>query len=65
MLQRCNHTRNEEPCFKMSHAFLQSEDVSETGTTHEEEVNDFGIGTLVLAMALGTVSRIYITSLTG
>lgn len=51
----------------MSSAFLQSEeDVSESGATHEEEeVNDFGIGTLVLAMALGTVSRIYITSFTG
>lgn len=31
----------------------------------EEERNDFGIGTLVLAMALGTVSRMYITHMTG
>lgn len=30
-----------------------------------EGINDFGIGTLVLAMALGTVSRMYITHITG
>lgn len=49
----------------MAFAFIQNEDTSESEATHEEEVNDFGIGTLVLAMALGNVSRIYITSLTG
>lgn len=53
----------------MSSMFLLSEEgasseESDSGHDHEE-VNDFGIGTVVLAMALGTVSRMYITHITG
>lgn len=40
--------------------------IGEEGDTQgHEAINDFGIGTLVLAMALGTVSRMYITHITG
>lgn len=48
--------------------FLLSEEggAEEGDEAHDhEEVNDFGIGTVVLAMALGTVSRMYITHITG
>lgn len=52
-----------------SNMFLLSEEggAEEGDDAHHdhEEVNDFGIGTVVLAMALGTVSRMYITHVTG
>lgn len=49
---------------------LLSEEASSTEDSHEgaegvHDNNDFGIGTLVLAMALGTLSRMYITHMTG
>lgn len=54
----------------MSSMFLLSEEGAsaeegDDGHHDHEEVNDFGIGTVVLAMALGTVSRMYITHITG
>lgn len=52
----------------ISSMFLLSEEggAEEGGEeAHHHEVNDFGIGTVVLAMALGTVSRMYITHITG
>lgn len=47
---------------------LTSSHFSESGAegeSHEEEHSDFGIGTLVLAMAFGMISRMYITHTTG
>lgn len=44
-------------------ALGEEEEHSEEHGGHE--VNDFGIGTLVLAMTFGMVSRMYITHMTG
>lgn len=46
------------------HATTSAEETHE-GEEGVHDHTDFGIGTLVLAMAFGTVSRMYITHMTG
>lgn len=45
------------------HTSHESSETSHSDSDHEDD--DFGIGTLVLAMAFGTLSRMYITHMTG
>lgn len=52
------------------HSGSAEEHLSSHTSDHDEEVhhhviNDFGIGTLVLAMTLGTAARMYLTHMTG
>lgn len=54
----------EDGFFLSEGATAAAEDSGDDSHAHGD-INDFGIGTLVLAMALGTASRMYITHITG